>query len=66
MHGEGDIAEGYHAILHGYEYAKEIDPNFPAALPILTMLRRIILDECPARDAIMDLVGEFPLTNLHR
>jgi glycerol-3-phosphate dehydrogenase (NAD(P)+) len=66
MFSAGEIAEGYHAVLHGYEYAQAIDPSLPSSLPILSLLRTIMLDGCIVRDAVLNLVEEYPSINLCR
>ncbi len=60
MYEAGEIAEGYHAVRHGWEYARMLDPGLPARLPILSALRGILSEEIPVRKAVDGLVEGYP------
>lgn len=60
MYEAGEIAEGYHAVRHGWEYARRLDPGLPDRLPILSALRGILSEELPVREAVTALVEGYP------
>lgn len=60
MYEAGEIAEGFHAVRHGWEYARRLDPGLCERLPILGTLRGILDGGLAVREAAAALVERYP------